>query len=176
MCECMNRFFFKLYPARKKETRNEASRCLRNVLLIATLLHFTLVLLSLALIGFKPMIFNLAQVMICYSCYLTIREREVVFYLLVLAAQIFYCVTRILGFGEEEQKGTFQSLGNMIIMGVCVLLAYLVGKAWWDFHSRGGLKGTDPIIDEESKAPMVVDEVGHYDSNEGGSDDFVVHR
>ena len=70
--------------------------------LIATLLHFTLVLLSLALIGFKPMLFNLVQVIWVYSCYLTLREREVVVYLVVLAAQIVYCVTRILGIGEDD--------------------------------------------------------------------------
>ena len=102
MCDWLNRTFHTLYPAKKKETRNEASRWMRLMLLVATLLHFTLVLLSLALIGFKPMVFNLTQVMICYSCYLTLREREVVFYLVVLACQIFYCVTRILGIGEKD--------------------------------------------------------------------------
>ena len=44
-------------------------------------------------------------------------------------------------------------------MGVCVLLCYMVGKSWWDFHKRGGLRGVDPekTIDEESKAPVVND-------------------
>ena len=117
--------------------------------LTATIIHFVLVLLSLALIGFKPMVFNLIQTMWSYSCYLTLRERECVVYLVILALQVTYCVTRILGLGEksDDKKGTFQSLGNMIILGCCILLGYMVGKAYWDFHKRGGLKGVDHAID-----------------------------
>ena len=102
MCDFFNRCFFKLYPAKKKDTTNEVSYWLRMMLLVASILHFTLTMLSLALIGFKPMVFNLIQVMWSYSCYLTLREREVVVYLLILVAQISYCLTRILGLGDEH--------------------------------------------------------------------------
>ena len=53
----------------------------------------------------------------------------------------------------------------MIIMGCCVLLMYMVGKSWWDYHSRGGMRGIDPVktIDEESKAPCVDDRTGDFD-------------
>ena len=115
--------------------------------LTATIIHFILTLLSLALIGFKPMVFNLIQCMWSYSCYLTLRERECVVYLIILLMQVAYCVSRILGLGDNdgEKKGTFQSLGNMIILGCCILLGYMVGKAYWDFHKHDGLKGVDLV-------------------------------
>ena len=62
----------------------------------------------------------------------------------------------------------------MIIMGVCALLMYMVGKSWWDFHKRGGLRGVDPekTIDEESRAPVVDDKTDDFDGfHEPESDD-----
>ena len=137
--------------------------------LIATLLHFTLVLLSLALIGFKPMVFNLVQVCWVYSCYLTLREREVVVYLLILAAQIIYCLTRILGIGDHHDgvNSTFQSLGHMIIMAVCILLAYMVGRAYWDFHQGRGLKGVDPDFKDDEVPAVVNDKTGDSNVDDG---------
>ena len=119
--------------------------------LVATLIHFSLSILSLALIGFGPMIFNLLQTFWIYSCYLTLRERADAFYIVVLLAQTVYCVLRILGIGEpsDREVGAFQSLGNIIILCFLVIMGYLVGKAEWDFHQRGGLRARDWIADDD---------------------------
>ena len=73
-----------------------------------------------------------------------------------------YCICEILGIGEDEavQHGAFQSLGHMIIMCFLVLMGYLVGKAEWDFHQRGGLKAVDA---DNEKAPFVVESGGEDD-------------
>ena len=155
-CGC-NALFFKFYPSIKKEARNEESLWLRKMCLIATVIHFSLSILSLALIGFGPMIFNLLQTCWIYSCYLTLREREVAVYLFILLGQTIYCIFAILGVGEDPgtESGAFQSLGHIIILCFLVLMAYLVGKAEWDFHQRGGLKAKDDVDIEK---PMVIDQ------------------
>ena len=135
MCTWFSKLFFKIYPSKKKEARNHDAVWLRKMCLLAGFIHGSLALLAMALIGFWPMIFNLLQFFWSYSCYLTLRERAVFVYLLLLLVQISYCICRTLGIGEEdESRGTFQSLGNIIILCFLVLLGYLMGKAVWDFH------------------------------------------
>ena len=162
MCTWFSRLFFKIYPSKKKEARNHDAVWLRKMCLLAGFIHGSLALLAMALIGFWPMIFNLLQFFWIYSCYLTLREREVVFYLVILLVQTSYCVCRILGVGEDssEEKGTFQSLGNIIILCFLVLLGYLIGKAEWDFHQRGDMKAVDSLVDPEDQPVVVVDNAG----------------
>ena len=159
MCDWFARLFFRIYPSTKKEARNSDAVWLRKMCFLACFIHGSLALLSMALIGFWPMLFNLLQLFWIYSCYLTLREREVAFYLVLLLVQTSYCICRILGVGEEsdDERGTFQSLGNIIILCFLVLLGYLIGKAAWDFHKCGGMKGVDLL---EPVDPEVVDNVG----------------
>ena len=159
MGNCGSSIFFKLYPSIKKSDKGiEEAAWLRKMCIVATFVHFSLSIMSLALVGFTPMIFNFLQTCWIYSCYLTLREREVMFYLFILLVQSAYCICRILGVGDDpsSESGAFQSLGNIIILCFLVLMGYLIGKAEWDFHKRGGLKALpieipDPeLVDQEA--------------------------
>ena len=57
---------------------------MRCLALISTIVHFGMLIFCLALVGLYPMLFNLAQCFFVYSVYLTVREKEMVVYLLLL--------------------------------------------------------------------------------------------
>ena len=73
---------------------------------VACLLHFGLSITALAIIGFMPMIFNFLQCAWAYSCYLTLREREIWTYLVILFIQTFYCILHMFGVGDDPSAST----------------------------------------------------------------------
>ena len=55
-------------------------------------------------------------------------------------------------------------------MGVCILLMYIVGRSYWDFHKRGGLRGVDPVEkdgDDFDQETLVVEEKEKDESDDG---------
>jgi len=72
--------------------------------LFATLAHGGLTVLGLALVGFICMIMNLVQCCFTYSCYLTLREREIWIYMFLLLAQVLLNTLDILGITDGEGK------------------------------------------------------------------------
>ena len=94
------RTFFSLYPTIKKEAETEEGVWLRKTLFAASIVHSVLTMGCLAIVGFMPMLFNMLQACWSYSCYLTLREREVWVYMVILFLQLFYLVLHLLGFGD----------------------------------------------------------------------------
>ena len=90
MSDCGARVFFYLYPSKAKTIPegNEAGEYLRIMLLIALALHAGLAFFCLAFVGFWPMLINVIQAAFAYSCYLTMREKEIIFYLFLLLVQV----------------------------------------------------------------------------------------
>ena len=86
--DMMERGFFRFYPTKKKETTNPNGDWLRCVMCIATILHFGMGLFCMALVGFGAMILNILQCIWSYSVYLTLRQREMIFYILLLMGQL----------------------------------------------------------------------------------------
>ena len=86
MCEKLTQCFFFFYPSKKKEipVGNEEATWMRCIALISSFVHFGMLIFCLALVGVYPMLFNLAQCFFVYSVYLTLREREMAVYLLLL--------------------------------------------------------------------------------------------
>ena len=156
MSDCGARVFFYLYPSKRKEIPegNDDGEYLRVMLLIAIILHSGLAFFCLAFVGFWPMLINVIQAAFAYSCYLTMREREVVFYLFLLIVQV---VTQFLGLFEpktENDQGSLKFLGAMICICVCAVLGYLVGKAYYSFRVVGGLHMLYKPILEAQKAEL----------------------
>mmetsp|Transcript_8938 Transcript_8938/g.10980 ORF Transcript_8938/g.10980 Transcript_8938/m.10980 type:complete len:123 (+) Transcript_8938:114-482(+) len=117
--------------------------------LFATLAHGGLTVLGLALVGFICMIMNLVQCCFTYSCYLTLREREIWIYMFLLLAQVLLNTLDILGITDGEgknhlQESSLQQLGQFIALAMCVLVGYFVGRASYLFRKSGGLYGGLP--------------------------------
>ena len=86
MCEKIEKCFFWFYPSKKKEipADHDTAIWFRCLALISTVVHFGLLIFCLAFVGVYPMIFNLLQCFFVYSVYLTVRETEMVVYILLL--------------------------------------------------------------------------------------------
>ena len=107
-CDCFERLFFRMYPTKKKVYNTEEGKDLRFSLCMATVAHFALLILCLACVGFWPMFINLLQCCSAYSCYLTLRERQVWVYLTLLAINLFLVIMDTLGFGDDEEDKEFK--------------------------------------------------------------------
>ena len=144
MCDFLQRFFYRLYPSSKKESTSNMTYAnwLRCVCLIATITHFTLIIFCLAFCGFGPMAFNFFQAAFAYSCYLTLREREMIVYIILLVGQIIYCSMKLLNGGEDGEPAAATQTGGYIgnIVAAAILL-YMSIRAEWLFNSTGGLRG-----------------------------------
>jgi hypothetical protein len=85
MCKQMQRLFFNLYPSKMKQVVSTDGRRVRKSILFALVLHVLLFFFCLAVVGFIPMLANFMLSCWSYSCYLTIREKEIVIYLVLLS-------------------------------------------------------------------------------------------
>ena len=101
----LNRLFFALWPTKRKEAETEEGHWLRRMVFIAMILHCGLAIVNLAMVGFWGMFFNLVQAAWSYSCYLTLREREIWVYMVILGIQTIYQLFAILGIGEKNVMG-----------------------------------------------------------------------
>ena len=84
MCNLLEKWFFKFYPTTKKVAETAEGDWIRRLCVISTIIHLGLFVFCLALVGFGAMIFNCCQIMMSYSVYLTLREREMALYILLL--------------------------------------------------------------------------------------------
>ena len=84
------RIFFCLYPSRQKQAETPEGLHLRSTLGWLTVFHVLGFLISLTIIGFLSMMCELFYSVWCYSCYLTLRERQIVFYMVTIAFGIIY--------------------------------------------------------------------------------------
>lgn len=155
--DCLERAFFRLYPSKRKETTNEFGHWLRCVMLIATILHFGMALFCMALVGFTAMILNFLQCMWSYSVFLTLREREMVLYLLALLAQLAqsFC---FLFRGDEKPTGAFQTGGTIGNIVGCSIMLFVGARALWKFHETGGLHGTGGDLKSDLTVPLINEE------------------
>ena len=102
MCSTLERIFFSLYPSSSKTAETPEGDWLRRMLFISLFVHAGLAGWALALIGFWPMIINLAQLAWAYSCYLTLREREIAVYMVLLLAQLIYNICCLFGSSDKD--------------------------------------------------------------------------
>ncbi len=82
MSDQLGKLFFFLYPAKPKHVHTPQGRMLRTMLGICMILHICFFVASLVAIGFLPMIVEIGFALWTFSCYLTLREWEVIGYIL----------------------------------------------------------------------------------------------
>ena len=70
---CFSRAFFCLWPNEQKPYFTEEGQRMRTAMTATTVIHCLLFILSLTLIGFFPMLYNLILAAWSYSCQLTLR-------------------------------------------------------------------------------------------------------
>ena len=138
------RTFFCLWPNQNKQSFTDEGRRMRYAMASVTALHGFMFVLSLCLVGFFPMLYNLLLAAWAYSCYLTLREREIIFYFIMVVLAGTLEVLRLL---DDKSEGSWQSLGGMVQIGLYVLGLYIAARYYHAFRVSGGLHG----ISENSK-------------------------
>ena len=116
-------------------------------MIVALVVHIVLFFFSFAVVGFNSMILNLAMSMWTYSISLTLRERQTVFYLIILVLGVIEAILSLL----KDTLGNLQVLGKMINFVIYIVIAYLVTKNYYIFRKKGGLHGvkvTDELLEE----------------------------
>lgn len=86
--KCFKKIFSKMYPYYSVTTFTGWGHLMKNYLLFATILHSCFIVVSLALIGFEPMYYNMLLALLAYSCYLTLNNCTICCYITLLVFAI----------------------------------------------------------------------------------------
>jgi len=137
-------------------------RRVRKAILFSLVLHILLFFFSFAVVGFRPMVMNFLLASIAYSCYLTVREKEIIIYLVLLTIGSFDDIVSL----KKDVLGNLQVLGKIINLVTYCLLLYVVGKCYYAFRHAGGLHGRGTQKDLiEDRALAKVKEIGAASGN-----------
>ena len=137
MCNLAAKLFFSWYPSKAKNARTTEGKRLRKSMILALVVHIILFFFSFAVVGFNSMVLNLLMSMWTYSIQLTLRERQTVFYLIILALGVIEGIMSLL----FDTLGNLQVLGKMINVVIYVVIMYIVVKNYYSFRKQGGLHG-----------------------------------
>ena len=152
MCDTLEKWFFKLFPSQPKKPETPEGEWMRCMSFITCIVHNGMFVLCLALVGFGAMIFNFLQAVWIYSVYLTLREREMIVYLILLLGQIAQAFCYLFISDEDTTLAAFQQGGIISCLVVCGILLVVNGRALYAFHEAGGLHGkavNKPLLQED---------------------------
>ena len=98
------RCFFRFYPSKQKKTDTEEGVWMRRTMMLTFLAHFSLAVFTLACVGFWEMFTNVIMSCWAYSAYLTMREKAIILYMVLLVGQITFNACSITGIGQTEAE------------------------------------------------------------------------
>ena len=145
LIRCGKKVFTRLYPAKKKHAWTKQGVQLRNCILVAGLAHCMFFVVSLAMIGFRTMMFNLFLACWAYSCFLTMNELSILLYFLFLLMSTIYG----LQYSLSRQTQSYEVLGLILNLSLYCFNIYFIGKAYIQFRRYGGIKGLNPEIEKQ---------------------------
>ena len=98
MLDPVRKLFKSLYPAKAKSVESVEGRKIKKVFLMDLVLHILLFFFNFIIVGFNGMFMNVILCCIAYSCYLTVREKEMMVYFIVLLFEMsneVYCIRKV---------------------------------------------------------------------------------
>ena len=131
----LRRLFYRLYPTNQKYTDTTEGDTLRFRIGVCLFLHIGFFGVSLSLIGFRSMISELLFAMWAYSTFLTLREWQVIMYVIGLFFALVYGIFHL--FTYPKYSLLFYII-NVIFLG---LAFYFVVLAYKNFRYTGGIHG-----------------------------------
>lgn len=145
MCNFAEKLFFQWYPSTAKTPRTAAGRRVKKAMILALVVHIILFFFSFAVVGFNSMLLNLIMSAWTYSITLTLRERQLVFYLLCLGIGTLEGIYSLLW----DSMGNLQILGKMVNVVIYIVISYFVIKNYYMFRQSGGLHGKAKDVTEK---------------------------
>jgi hypothetical protein len=98
-------------------------------------LHVVFFLVSLTLIGFVPMLAAVFYANWAYACYLTLRQWELIVYMLTLVLGVFFGTVHIFYF---DRLSLLFYIINLVVNSFAV---YFLFNAFKEYRRAGGIKG-----------------------------------
>lgn len=138
------KLFFKIWPSQPKRAITAESKSMRRMLLICLLVHILYFLVSLAYLGFKPMLADLGYSLFVYSVYLTLYRPMIMLYMVVLFAGIGLGLWYIYPF-DQYSESTILYISNLVLYGFMLYFTFLKYRAYTK-AGRGGTKDDDPAM------------------------------
>lgn len=160
MCQSLEKLFFLWFPSDAKKPMTANGRRVHKTMICACTIHIILFFFSFAVVGFNSMLLNLIDACWTYSIYLTLREKQMIFYLLLLAIGTIEGVFNLF----FEELGNLQILGKMINIVVYIVIGYIVGKNYFLFRHDGGLHGKARQVTNS----LLASELGQVASKKAG--------
>ena len=133
--QCCKKIFFRLYPNKLKPADTHQGLYLRKVLRVLTFLHVLFFFVCLTIVGFLPMLSELGLSAWCYSCYLTLKEWQVILYMLFLFIGLINGFINIFAF---ESVSLIFYIINLVYYGIAMYFAFMSYK---NFRKSGGIHG-----------------------------------
>ena len=144
--QCIIKMFKKMYPSHRKIAHTPQGVSLRNKFKLFTILNMASCVLSLAIIGFYPLLYSALVLALSYSGYLTLREW-------VVCLHITMCITAV--FQSLQTLITVETIGRQFItgcvIGYFVFQAVFISKYYIKFRQFGGIKGKKHKKDKKDK-------------------------
>ncbi len=117
MTDWFGKVFFTLYPSKPKQLSTHEGKRLRTHIGVFMLFHMMFFVTSLTAVGFLPMLTELGFVIWTFSCYLTLREWEIILYLVALSCAAIYGLLNL--FANKN-------ISNNIIIGILMQYRFAV--------------------------------------------------
>ena len=132
------RAFWCLYPNELKPFYTPEGKAIRGAFKALTIIHVVMFVFCLTMVGFVPMLYNLGLSSWAYSCYLTLREREIIIYFILI---VFALIQQIGTYFNDKTYGNWQTLGGLVNLGIYALCLYVSARYYAYFRMSGGLRG-----------------------------------
>ena len=127
--ECSRRLFFKFYPSEPRKHKGTGEgHTLRRTIAVCLVFHMIFFLLSLAFIGFWPMLSDLLYSCLVYSIYLTLSKWAITFYEITLVGGIIYGILSLFPFTQTAQL-LFYVL-NLIFYGFALFFVWNANRLY----------------------------------------------
>ena len=145
MGSCFSYIFFRYYPQQKKKTETHEGEQFRFCLGLDTAVHVVLFFGSFAFVGFKSALINLALACWAYSCYLTMREKQAIFYVVLLVLAFAFSIVDL----TRDLYGNLQFVSKLVNLVLYGILGVYTCYRYRDFRKSGGLHGTVAMLNEK---------------------------
>lgn len=137
MTDYLGKIFFTLFPSKPKHISTPEGKNLRKMLGMFMILHIFFFIASLTAMGFVPMLSELGFIIWTFSCYLTLREWEIIMYFVALTCGTIYGLLNL--FSAKNISLLFYILNEIFYFSAL----YFGTLAYKDFRMSGGIHGTN---------------------------------
>ncbi len=139
MSKLVARIFHRMYPNDPKYSDNEEGDHLRRHFGVVVFLHIVFFVVSIVYIGFEAMLSEVFFGCLAYSCYLTLREPFIVFYLFGMTIAFLHGIYELTLSNYINPNNMFFFIADEVFYA---LVIWFITMSYLKFRRAGGIHGT----------------------------------